>query len=241
MNGHTIDRCFELVGYPPGFVKKNNNANQNNANHVFENRADAKRPTRVDEPLQAETADTADTADVDVDLPVETADTADTADADNTSESSSRKDTENGKYATETTVSEGMPSTSVNEDDYTSEGEDLDMFGKMFESPEPAGAQTVRRTSRMTALPSKYKDYVLNKNHNGSKHFEIDLYFLREKVASGFIKTVKVKSEDNVADLFTKGLNVSDHNKFCKVLGLLNMFQDKSSGQDKADGGVTGS
>ena len=22
MNGHTIDRCFELVGYPPGFVKK---------------------------------------------------------------------------------------------------------------------------------------------------------------------------------------------------------------------------
>ena len=77
--------------------------------------------------------------------------------------------------------------------------------------------------------------------HERSKHFEIDLYFLREKVASGFIKTVKVKSEDNVADLFTKGLNISDHNRFCKVLGLLNMFQDKSSEQDKADGGVTGS
>ena len=44
-----------------------------------------------------------------------------------------------------------------------------------------------------------------------------------------------------MADLFTKGLNISDHNRFCKVLGLLNMFQDKSSEQDKADGGVTGS
>ncbi|PWA58642.1 zinc finger, BED-type [Artemisia annua] len=123
------------------------------------------RPISVDEPLQPETVDIADTADVDVDLPVETADTADTADADNTSESSSRKDTQSDKHATETTVSEGMPSTSVNDDDYVSEGEDLDMFGKIFKSPEPAGAQTVRRTSRMTALPAKYKDYVLNKNH----------------------------------------------------------------------------
>ncbi|PWA81457.1 ribonuclease H-like domain-containing protein [Artemisia annua] len=115
--------------------------------------------------VDPETADTADIADVDVDLPVETADTTDTADADNTSESSSRKDTENVKCATETTVSEGMPSTSINDNDYISEGEDLDMFGKMFESPEPAGAQTVRRTSRITALPSKYKDFMLNKNH----------------------------------------------------------------------------
>ncbi|GKB31839.1 hypothetical protein Tco_0871240 [Tanacetum coccineum] len=34
MTGHTIDRCFELVGYiyPPSFKK--NNSNQNSSNHV---------------------------------------------------------------------------------------------------------------------------------------------------------------------------------------------------------------
>ncbi|GKC65682.1 hypothetical protein Tco_1098280, partial [Tanacetum coccineum] len=40
--------------------------------------------------------------------------------------------------------------------------------------------------------------------HERSKHFEIDLYFLREKIASGFIKPKKIKFEDNIADLFTK-------------------------------------
>ncbi|KAJ0818200.1 putative RNA-directed DNA polymerase [Helianthus annuus] len=25
MNGHTVDRCFELIGYPPGFKRKSNN------------------------------------------------------------------------------------------------------------------------------------------------------------------------------------------------------------------------
>ncbi|GJY01521.1 hypothetical protein Tco_0359673 [Tanacetum coccineum] len=32
MTSHTIDRCFELVGYPPGF--KRNNNNQNSSNNV---------------------------------------------------------------------------------------------------------------------------------------------------------------------------------------------------------------
>ncbi|GJZ54512.1 ribonuclease H-like domain-containing protein, partial [Tanacetum coccineum] len=35
MTGHTIDRCFELVGYPPGFKK--NNRNQNSSNHANSN------------------------------------------------------------------------------------------------------------------------------------------------------------------------------------------------------------
>ncbi|GJQ93957.1 putative RNA-directed DNA polymerase [Tanacetum coccineum] len=61
--------------------------------------------------------------------------------------------------------------------------------------------------------------------HERSKHFEIDLYFLREKIADRLIKPRKVKSEDNIADLFTKGLTISDHNKFCCSLGLFNPFQ----------------
>ncbi|GJU51928.1 hypothetical protein Tco_1221483 [Tanacetum coccineum] len=45
--------------------------------------------------------------------------------------------------------------------------------------------------------------------HEKTKHFEIELFFLREKVSTGVVKTVKVKSADNVADLFTKGTEES--------------------------------
>ncbi|GKD30039.1 hypothetical protein Tco_1240817 [Tanacetum coccineum] len=42
---------------------------------------------------------------------------------------------------------------------------------------------------------------------------------LNEKVANGVVKTVKVRSADNTADIFTKGLSVVDHNRFCENLG----------------------
>nr|GEU99220.1 ribonuclease H-like domain-containing protein [Tanacetum cinerariifolium] len=58
-----------------------------------------------------------------------------------------------------------------------------------------------------------------------TKHFEIKLFFLREKVASGIVKTIKIKSADNTADIFTKGLIVVDHNKFCENLGLKYLYR----------------
>ncbi|GJT07296.1 putative RNA-directed DNA polymerase [Tanacetum coccineum] len=61
--------------------------------------------------------------------------------------------------------------------------------------------------------------------HEKTKHFEIELFFLREKVSAGVVKIVKVKSIDNVADIFTKGLSVQDHNKFCDQLGLFDMYK----------------
>ncbi|KAJ0805739.1 putative RNA-directed DNA polymerase [Helianthus annuus] len=61
--------------------------------------------------------------------------------------------------------------------------------------------------------------------HERTKHFEIDLYFLREKVSNGFIVTKKVESEDQLADIFTKGLSVTQHNDFCKQLGMLDLFK----------------
>ncbi|GKD45664.1 putative RNA-directed DNA polymerase [Tanacetum coccineum] len=91
---------------------------------------------------------------------------------------SSRKDTRHKEYATEindsegiheyetkTPIFEGIPGTFLNDDEYISEGEDLESFGQLFGwSPEPATGQTVRRTSRNSVLPSKYNDFVLNKN-----------------------------------------------------------------------------
>ncbi|GKD70952.1 hypothetical protein Tco_1325042 [Tanacetum coccineum] len=61
--------------------------------------------------------------------------------------------------------------------------------------------------------------------HEKTKHFKIKLFFLREKVSTGVVKTLKVKSANNVADIFTKGLSVQDHNKFCDMLGLFDMYK----------------
>ncbi|GJT87224.1 hypothetical protein Tco_1068941 [Tanacetum coccineum] len=47
---------------------------------------------------------------------------------------------------------------------------------------------------------------------------------------TGFIKPKKVKSEDNIADLFTKGLSIIDQNRFFEALGLLNVFQIRARG-----------
>nr|GEW28594.1 ribonuclease H-like domain-containing protein [Tanacetum cinerariifolium] len=42
--------------------------------------------------------------------------------------------------------------------------------------------------------------------HEKTKHFDLDVHFIREKICSGLIKTVKVESKDNVADILTKAL-----------------------------------
>ncbi|GJT03033.1 ribonuclease H-like domain-containing protein [Tanacetum coccineum] len=45
--------------------------------------------------------------------------------------------------------------------------------------------------------------------HEKTKHFDINVYLVREKVASGLIKTVKADSKENVTDILTKALSLS--------------------------------
>ncbi|GJR81066.1 ribonuclease H-like domain-containing protein [Tanacetum coccineum] len=42
--------------------------------------------------------------------------------------------------------------------------------------------------------------------HERTKHLEIDLHFVREKILKGVVKIVKVDSANQIADVFTKGL-----------------------------------
>ncbi|GKF73788.1 ribonuclease H-like domain-containing protein [Tanacetum coccineum] len=47
--------------------------------------------------------------------------------------------------------------------------------------------------------------------HEKSKHFEIDLHLIREKVSAGVVKTIKVYTTQQIADIFTEGLDVQQH------------------------------
>ncbi|GJX28888.1 ribonuclease H-like domain-containing protein [Tanacetum coccineum] len=61
--------------------------------------------------------------------------------------------------------------------------------------------------------------------HEKSKHFEIDVHLVREKVASGVIKTDKIHTTQQIADILTKGLGIEQHKILCGKLGMLDMFK----------------
>ena len=60
--------------------------------------------------------------------------------------------------------------------------------------------------------------------HEKTKHFDIDVHLIREKVASGLIETVKVDSKKQTADVLTKALGSAQHAVMVKKLGMVNLF-----------------
>jgi hypothetical protein len=56
--------------------------------------------------------------------------------------------------------------------------------------------------------------------HGKTKHFNIKLYFLWEVQKHGDIKLIYCKSEDQLADLFTKPLPASRFEYLRKMLGV---------------------
>lgn len=57
--------------------------------------------------------------------------------------------------------------------------------------------------------------------HDRTKHIEIDRHFIREKLDAGEICLPYIKSQDQIADIFTKGQTVA---LFQKCLSKLSMF-----------------
>ncbi|GJV43292.1 ribonuclease H-like domain-containing protein, partial [Tanacetum coccineum] len=58
-----------------------------------------------------------------------------------------------------------------------------------------------------------------------TKHLEIDLHFVREKILKGFVKTVKVESAYQIADILTKGLDTVQHKELVKKLEMFDIYQ----------------
>ncbi|GKB16801.1 ribonuclease H-like domain-containing protein [Tanacetum coccineum] len=61
--------------------------------------------------------------------------------------------------------------------------------------------------------------------HNRTRHFEIDLHFIRDKMIDGIIKPTKIDSANNNADILTKGLAADQHMFLTKKLNLFDMFK----------------
>ena len=59
--------------------------------------------------------------------------------------------------------------------------------------------------------------------HEKTKHFDIDVHLVREKVASGLIKTVNIDSKEQTADILTKALGSIQHGYLVKKLGMMNL------------------
>lgn len=57
-------------------------------------------------------------------------------------------------------------------------------------------------------------------NNKRLKHIDIKFFFIKEKIDKGVIKIVHVKTEDQVADMFTKPLSWVKFDKFRLSLGL---------------------
>ncbi|GJW18123.1 ribonuclease H-like domain-containing protein [Tanacetum coccineum] len=56
--------------------------------------------------------------------------------------------------------------------------------------------------------------------HERTKHLEIDLHFVREKILKGVVKTVKVDSANQIAYILTKGLDIVQHFELVKRLDM---------------------
>ena len=56
--------------------------------------------------------------------------------------------------------------------------------------------------------------------HQRTKHIEIDLHFVRERVALGDVRVLHVPTMSQFADIFTKGLPTSVFTEFRSSLNI---------------------
>ena len=60
--------------------------------------------------------------------------------------------------------------------------------------------------------------------HERTKHIEVDVHFIREKVRSGIIVPEFVPSSNQTADMFTKSVGPSLLKASLSKLGLIDIF-----------------
>ena len=66
--------------------------------------------------------------------------------------------------------------------------------------------------------------------HERTKHIEVDCHFVRDKVQSGEIETPFVRSQEQLADIFTKALDKPTFESILSKLGSINLFESNLRG-----------
>ncbi|GJZ31859.1 ribonuclease H-like domain-containing protein [Tanacetum coccineum] len=61
--------------------------------------------------------------------------------------------------------------------------------------------------------------------HERTKHLEIDLHFVRDKIISGVIETKNISTADQITDVLTKGLDKIQHDKLVLKMGMIDVYQ----------------
>lgn len=70
--------------------------------------------------------------------------------------------------------------------------------------------------------------------HERTKHIDIDCRLIMEKIQKGLIRTLYLATQEQQADIMTKGLFRSQHEHLVSKLGILNIFTPASlRGSDK--------
>ncbi|GKD02613.1 putative RNA-directed DNA polymerase [Tanacetum coccineum] len=63
-----------------------------------------------------------------------------------------------------------------------------------------------------------------------TKHLEIDMHLVRDKITAGVIESIWIDSQHQLANILTKGLFASQHNLLCSEIKLFDAYQDKNEG-----------
>lgn len=64
--------------------------------------------------------------------------------------------------------------------------------------------------------------------HKRTKHIELDCHTVREKLDRGLLKTLHVKSEDQVADILTEPLFPAQFEHLKSKMSIINIFDSSS-------------
>ena len=60
--------------------------------------------------------------------------------------------------------------------------------------------------------------------HDRTKHVEVDRFFIKEKLDEKVVELPKIRSEDQLADILTKGVSNRVLSKFLDKLGMYDIY-----------------
>jgi oligoribonuclease (3'-5' exoribonuclease) len=66
--------------------------------------------------------------------------------------------------------------------------------------------------------------------HERTKHIEMDCHFIRKKIQTKEIETLFIRSQDQLANTFTKGLSIKALNDITNKLEFYNIYNSNLRG-----------